>query len=519
MRTGIKKLLFILGVVVGAALILEVGFRLRDWRQNMALTPPASESGAKTVLLIGDSVLGTAPDVGLTRYLESELRRGSGEPFVVRNLSRSKNSSVWVDAYLSDYLRDYHPQYVVLLLGKGDTRESKRGEDEGSWWRDLKIYRLYELILESAGTVAQKLRQGHTASENALEFERVEMLQDWYVRGRREAIEELASRPASAFPKGSDKYYLFCLATAMQAPARMDLVTQAKECVLEMDKAPVSPAFLSSIKSELGRSLYQLGETEEARRWFEEALNLNPDNLLARVELGFISAERHQCGKTISYFKGALAKMARGLDSICFDLYKCFVAEKREKEGEAFFAELSRSRPGLCPKHALTALRGQRAGYVGYNETILNPKDRGEFLAKLYYFRQRYDAGGAAEKKDFAERARLWFQRSEDSLEVRGQTLNQKLFDRILERLGRKGIKTLVLGYPDLPDTRLSESVAGLGENFQFLSLHAMTIEASAKEPLFELLRDDFVHFTDRGDQLAAAAISRALLNFTPPKP
>jgi hypothetical protein len=517
LSTILKQVFFALAAAVAAALILELGFRLRDWRQNMALRPPPAESGAKTVLMIGDSVLGTSPDSSLVRYLETDLRRRSGEPFAVRNLSRSKNSSVWVDAFLSDYLRDYHPQYVILLLGKNDMHGSALAGDE--WWSNLKIYRFYQLVLESADILAQKLKQSGSTSREMLEFERLEMLYDWYVRGHREAIEELAAMPVSASLKRSDRYYSFCLATALRAPAPLNLVSQAKECMHDLEKAQASPAYVSSIKAEIGRSLFQLGKADEARQSLEEALQLNPANLLAQIMLGFLFADRHECGKAIPYFENALRKMEPGLASICFGLYKCFVAEKKQKDGETFFAELERSRPGLCPRHALTSLREQKTGYAGYRETILKPKDRGEFLAKLYYFRQRYDVGGPEEKNEFSERARSWFQRAEDFPELQMKTLNQELFDRILQRLSRHGIKTLVLGYPDLPDRNLSESVGRMGGDFHFLSLHSVMIEASRQTPLFELLTDDFVHPTDRGHQIAASAISQALLNFAPSKP
>lgn len=511
----LKQVFFALGAVVAAALILELGFRLRDWRQSLALTPPASGWGAKTVLLIGDSVLGT-PDSGISRYLEADLGRDGGESFIVRNLSRPRNSSAWVESYLSNYLREYHPQYAILLLGKSDSPEFSTEERTG--WRGLRIFRLYRLAAESAMKLVKRWKHKSPRSPGT-QLGRLKLLRDWYVLRRHEAIDALVSLPMTDALKESKKYYAFCLALALKTRERPQLFPQAEECMRDLEKSEIPAAYLSSIKFEVARGLSRLGKVEEAGDMLLEAIHLDAENALAQMDLGFLFSGRHECAKAIPYFENALRKVRRSASETCFRLYNCFVAEKREQEGEAFFKELSRSRPEICPERVATGLRGQRAGYADYHEQISAPQTRSEFMEKLFYFRQRYDTSSTVDKKEFLERARQWYQEVVDFPNVQEEPPDQEPFSRILHRLDRHGVKVLVLSYPDLPNKRLEELVRRESRNVRFLSLHSVVAEASERIPLFDILNDDFVHLTNQGQKIAAAAISRVILDFATRKP
>ena len=510
----LKLLFFTFGFIFVLILVIELAFDLRDWREHLDLSQ-SSDGQTKSIILIGDSILGIGPGSAFARAIENHLQIVAPGKYRIKNLSVPGNSSERVFAEIDSDIESNYPQYAVILLGKSDHMPTALLPLKEPWYYRLKFIQLTRMAIHNAVieidqlrslAISQQMTVDAISPPENLKEEISKWGSEFNLEKKRAQIDALTTTRPNSQIKKSNSYFLICFAYALKSHSDPAALPVAIECAHDMTLLSPPAWYLTHLKMEIGKTLFRLERTQEAERFFFEAMATDHQNPLPHLALAKLHLERgYDCEKAIPYFKSGLQLLKDEEKRSCLDLFLCFEKTKRYQEGENFFSEMQ-GRPGAhsCEKFAFKGLRADRLGVKSITPQIIVPKDREEYIAKLWYY----------QRKQEAEKANALFRNISRYPSEGLHILNKEIFQKILARLQNAGVKTLVLQYPNEPNGDLDVLTSQFGPNFHFLSLQAVISQSLETESLFSLLDSDGEHLTPHGAEICGFAAAQAILDF-----
>jgi len=159
--TWLQRLLLIVGGLLGALFLLELGLRgtgavLLAWRERADLLRTA-KNGEVRILCIGESTTYCGGTKAYPRQLEEILNaRGAPRRFTVVNKGIPGTNTTVIEKTLESWIEKHRPDAVVAMMGVNDggtmmvtPLEEEGGEGE-RFLKNLRLYKLFTLIREGA---------------------------------------------------------------------------------------------------------------------------------------------------------------------------------------------------------------------------------------------------------------------------------------------------------------------------------------------------------------------------------
>lgn len=516
-----RKIGIFFGLALLSVICLEAGLQTRSWLDDWISNSLLKSDSKNSILLIGDSILGLGSEHTPSGYIAKEIATRSASLSVV-NLCAPANNTNRVTLLIDDYLEKYKPKVVVLLLGKSDaptanSRITANAKTEETLTSKIKVFRLSWLIEQKLkATFARasfgyqlflsSFRRDDGPRESDLnaefaELDRLDTQKDYSaVSAKLETMHESGSFAEACYSSA----YSAQLQVRMgkREEARIPLA-EASRCLQSMQDAK-SQWFAARISSLIGATYKDMGDIENAKLFFQKAIQAMPEYSRAYSDMGWMYFNNEDCVSAIDPLEKSL-RIGEHWPTAISALYKCYLRESKFEHGARFFRELAQTSRFAGRLEDLAAIL-ERDAAADFSKADLeiseNPMSREQYFAALWLH---------ARLKQPAEALRLY--RRLDEFQFSHAPLNRQAFSEIVRRLSDQNVTTVILQYPN------SSAIPWLDEftidpRVHIVSLREIILshlQDGGRPTLFDLFQSDFEHFSDEGAQIAGHAIAEEL--------
>ena len=487
-----QKLLLVLGGLLTALLLLEIGLRaagflLLSFRDLEDRLRPG-ERGAVTILCVGESTTYCGGSQSYPRQLEEILnRRGAPRRFIVVNKGIPGTNTGVIANRLESWIDSCRPDAVVAMIGVNDGGElmvtplEEEGGAGGRFLKNLRLYKLFTLIREGA-----RRRGGGPDGFPEADAETAELVRET----------EKNPRDADAFLK---------LGGALLRRERFDRAAAAYGRAGELEPSP--DAFFG-----LGVALHRSASYPGALSALRRCLELDPNHDRAWTESGRCLLDKFpkDRAKAKEMFSRALAANPRN-DMALAGMAYCLWKKKEYREAIDYAERAVAENPRN--EWAYGTIRSCRKKMGDY-PAALRACERAIAAVPLNNWAYAAAAGLSAKLGDSARAKEFWKRAREIGLNS-SKPATRRNYRRIREILSRKKVRLVAMQYPLRPVEPLRRLLAPAGgevyvsneENFR------AALRGSAPKALFkDSFGGDFGHCTPEGNRLIAENLARVLL-------
>ena len=480
----------ILGILLGL-LVFEIGLQIRSDLDNRLSGLSSSSLKNSTVLLIGDSVMGSMSDPSSLLSRVTLSLRERNPQIEIQTEVRGANSSSLMVQRIERYLEKSPPDIAVIMLGASDLIARDPSASQ---------------ISRSAMIVNEWLFKSHlfrflVSLLRPFEIKLIEW-SPFYLKSH-------FGLDKGSFPRFREtKMPMDLLQEDCKTLLQPEWLVAASPSESQLWKAEDCNHKVTNLKDQL-RSWIQIAEAyarlglhEKAEILFKRALDGDTQSVNFLIQRAYFFFGQNKYESAIADFEMAYAKILPNRRG-ALTLGSCYQEAGQFERGSEFFSKLA-TRFGQEPN--LFTWISESLRLLGDPETVTSFRLTGE--DQDYYHSRMVFAKTKARKDE-----------SNDLYRRRGQfasmgdgTVDLLSFRKLLSRLNEKKVKILLLQYPHQPDWPALLVKAPFRDRVEFMSLGAIFESHLEQYAAYELFDFDFMHLSELGTRLLAPPISERIL-------
>lgn len=542
----IRRIFSIFIFVLAALVTLEAALWVRSWNNFWKDAHIKAGSGPRRVLVIGDSITGNDGEVSYVTYMKERLQgSSSGRAFEVINLSRPANLTSWVKVNLPKYLKEYSPEFVVLMIGKPDQNHVDQIQ-VSPFFQILQNSRLLRLLSVKAievqlpfqavrATLFGGISQGTlnslvedeendeiTASEKEPLAKVKQLIKMAETLEKNTDLKGAYERYSFAFDvlKKSlllDQYpemaaSIFCKKAEISA-VQNDMKTSslelahAKKYISKSERNGVETKTLSELNIQLGIAHGARKEFKQAESAHQNAIRLAPQLPKAHIQLAWLYFQLGDWASSRNEFAKGL-RIAPNYERGIRALSQTSVFDGHFLEGKKILLEIL---PRSSQKSLILLQIAGLDNLMGNKEEALlrleqarsqSPESRTIYLGELWFFREL----GHHDKveKLFREMKLEW---NSPLTRITAQNYQQ-----IVQLVLEASAHPIAVQYPSERVEPLEVILSKFTDRVQVLSTREMLLKTSSGDSVSRYFADDFQHLSSEGARIVGHGLADAIL-------
>ncbi len=453
-------------------------------------------SNTKTVLMIGDSVLGGAEvDDSIYSELKNNLESKESSAFDLIDGVKQGNYSSQVNYTIDEMIKKHHPQMSIILLGNSDFIVLSEKSEERTYLpinylKDF-VYRSY--LFKLYVSFSHYVKMNFLKKTKIGSFKKLQEAQEFREDPKSAETFQKQELLYKAFQNGTlscpDMAKLAELRIKFLGEAGIDVLQKTEKC--DISKLPPRDQF--KVNYSLGRAYKELRMREKVDYYFGKAFEISPRSLGLLGHLYWRAEGEKNCSDMFKYFEEVL-RQTEPRGQMIWSLRHCFTKDHKIEEGVKFFNQLSKKLKANRKLSLLIAesLSGNETSRKSIIESLSANRDN--YLSMLNYYKL----------KSMFKEANALYLTKDLYVETNEVRIDLKNFRATIRKLLLAGGDVIVLQYPNQSDWPVLEAIAPFGLNVTFISLSSILEKNLSQYNIFQLLEDDFLHVTPLGAKIIA---------------
>ena len=412
-----RKLWRIVVVMLAAALLMEGALRLLGFVAALAkrAAPQAPVSGGRRILCMGDCMVLGVGGRGFPEQMQDILRvKYHSADFTVINDGKAAGNSSYVSANIAVMLQKYRPGLVIIMTGRNnDWNPLREGGGTGSWFaRNVRLCRLYRYMRYGSSFQDEGLPPSALKLKK-LEEEEEALLEKFKPHSGSSANEQLVLMYCASaqlyynlndFENSGQQLDKAIGLAAGGSPqvlreiVRISLICRFPDRAIRLLDSPAMKGWDRAEQAFFrGKAAVLLGDFTKAKKYFEQAIGMNPHSWEYRYELGRLY--EHEAETAIRHYREA-ARLNPAVPHPHYGLglllKKVGKADEAEKEFKLALRAAPADADSLRRLAELYSERGKGAQFSSLREEIPELSGSAEFLK----IEQGFKTGGGKIQSD-----------------------------------------------------------------------------------------------------------------------